>query len=114
MPGKGNDEAAITALRQRVLSDGPRALDHYAPFVAWQRQLADAPAPPPWTGTIRLYSQWMSRFPDRAENYVMLALIADEQPDAPTIATSLLQSGREQGAEPGQLLSFYLEQRPAR
>ena len=54
---QGEHARALAVLEQRVALDGSRALDQYAPFVRWQRQLAGSPPPPPWESTVRLYSQ---------------------------------------------------------
>ena len=108
----GDNEAAITALRQRVSLDGPDALPAYAPFVAWQRQLAGDPPPAPWHSTARLYTHWQTRFPQRAETHLLLAILHNEKRDDPNTAASLLQRAIDQATQPHSLITYYQTQLP--
>jgi cytochrome c-type biogenesis protein CcmH/NrfG len=103
---QGAYDEAVLALQRRAGLDGPQALERYAPFTRWQRQLAGEPAPPDWESTSHLYSQWMTRFPDRAEAYILLATARQRQGQA-SAADGSVRAGVEQGAEPGGLLTWY-------
>jgi hypothetical protein len=55
-----------------------------------------------------VYTAWQARFPSRAEGYVRLALVWEQQRHDEQQARAILQTGIKQGAQPAGLLSFYL------
>lgn len=103
--GKYGD--AIAALERRVQLDGPDALADRVPYVTWQRQLRNAPPPAPWRSTIELYTHWLTRFPRRAEPYLLVA-IARRRQGRPEVGEAIVASGIEREAEPSGLLAHYL------
>lgn len=103
---QGEYETALKHQQRRVELDGPQALDQYAPFTRWQRALVGEPAPPPWQSTERLYSQWATRYPARAEETMLLALVRERQ-GQPEAAARLIEAARARGAEPAGLLDGY-------
>jgi putative inorganic carbon (hco3(-)) transporter len=107
---QGNDALSINSLEMRVALDGPDALADYAPFIRWQRALQGTAAPPAWESTIRLYSQWMNRFPNRAEGYVLTAIARRRQGQA-VPAGGVVRAGVEAGAQPASILETYGQRR---
>ncbi|MCB0246892.1 MAG: hypothetical protein KDI12_26010, partial [Anaerolineae bacterium] len=59
---------------------------------------------------LRVYSNWMVRYPDRAEGYVRVALVWDRLAGNRTQAVAVLHDGLTKGAQPAALLSTALEQ----
>jgi len=103
---QGEYAMALVRLERRVERDGPQALDTYVPFTRWQRALAGEPPPPPWESTARLYTQWMNRYPARAEETMLLVLVRERQ-GQPEAAARLIEAARARGAEPAGLLDGY-------
>lgn len=112
---QGEYAAAIEAFHTRVQIDGKNATARYDPSESLRRRLLAQGGPDQWEDTVRIYSQWTSRFPQRAEHYVLIALVRDRHQDNPRGAAAVLNSGIERGAEPQGLLLYYLEtmQKPA-
>jgi len=104
----GEDAAALGALARAVAADGEGSVARYAPWLTWQRRLEDSPSPGIWHDLAQVYTQWLRRYPDRAETYARLALIYGQQLRDPTQARAVLLSGQEQGAMPASLLAYYL------
>ncbi len=106
----GADSAALEALQRRVELDRDHALGRYAPFEAWRRRLAGEAVGDPVDDLARVYTQWMTRYPDRAEGYVLVAIVQDRYQDNRPGAITVLQSGLERNAQPSGLLTHYLSQ----
>lgn len=106
---QGDQVAAVAALERRVTLDGRNPMATYAPFETLRRQLVAGEGHNEWDDLIRVYTHWNSRYPDRAEGYVQLAVVWQQHKGNPARATSLIQSGLERGAEPRDLLIYYLE-----
>jgi putative inorganic carbon (HCO3(-)) transporter len=109
----GNDQQALADLSQRVLLDSNQPLQQYAPFLAWPFLLRGEPVPNSPADLDRIYKPWQNRFPDRAENYVMRALLQEISGAAPDQAAVWLDRGRQADAQPASLLSAASE-RPGR
>jgi hypothetical protein len=105
---QGANEAALDAFRRRVVLDGRKPLELYAPFEVWRLRLADEPIPDPWDSVSGVYRRWSGRFPERAEGHVLRALVLQEHRMETTKAENQLQLGLEQGARPPGLLNHYL------
>ena len=99
-------DAALNAFARRVLIDG-RMPYRYAPFLAWQRELAGLPPESGWQTLLRVYRQWQIRFPGRAEYPVMISLIHQQHLQDSDQALLNQQQALEAGAMPGSLLEFY-------
>ena len=99
-------DAALNAFARRVLIDG-RMPYRYAPFLAWQRELAGLPPESGWQTLLRVYRQWQIRFPGRAEYPVMISLIHQQHLQDSDQALLNQQQALEAGAIPGSLLEFY-------
>jgi putative inorganic carbon (HCO3(-)) transporter len=103
----GEYEAALAAFEGRVALDGEDALARYAPWELWRRRLTGEAPGDPWRDLLWIYSQWQSRFPQRAEYYVLPALVrAGPQHDLPA-AVRVIHAGLDRGAEPQGLLQHY-------
>lgn len=98
-------QAAFDALAQRVALDARRPFT-YAPFLGWQRDLAGEPPEGEWPALLRIYSQWQTRFPERAELHVLVAL-THERGLLDDRAVPILDSALTGGALPRSLLEFY-------
>ena len=106
----GDEEAALAALRQRLTMEGGDPMARYAPWEPWRRQLLDAETPKAADDLLRIYSQWMVRYPDRAEGYVRVALVWDRLAGNRTQAVAVLHDGLTKGAQPAGLLNAALAQ----
>jgi hypothetical protein len=107
---QGSEEASIGALQQRMVLDRQDPLDRYAPFLKWRLQLAGEPLPEPSAGVLSIYKHWRNRFPDRAEAYVLTALVWQGPKEDGKRAATFLQAGLEKGAKPRELLLEFLNQ----
>jgi len=105
----GQQPEALSALRQRVALDGHDPLARYAPFELWQRRLAGEPQRDRWEDLAWVYGHWVSRFPLRAENHVLLALVRAEQQGRTQEAERFLRLALERRAQPAGLLWYGLE-----
>jgi O-antigen ligase len=103
-------DASISALRQRVALDGQNPLGLYAPFTLWQRQLAGQSSQDAWLDTLLIYRHWRNRYPDRAETYVLTALVWAERIGEADQAIATLQQGMDRGAAPIGLLDYAMGQ----
>lgn len=106
----GEYQAAVEALNREVEIDAEDAIARYAPFESLHRRIEGTEGHDKWDDTLRIYRPWMSRFPERAESYVLVALVKDQYQDDPKAAASVLNSGIARGAEPRGLLLYYLGQ----
>lgn len=106
----GDDEASLAALGRRVNMDGGDPMGRYAPWEPWRRRLLGEAAPGAAGDLAGVYSQWMVRYPDRAEGYVRVALVADRLQGDRARAAAVLQDGLNRGAQPAGLLASALAQ----
>lgn len=106
----GDEAAALAALRQRLAMDGANPMGRYAPWEPLRRRLLGQPAPAPADDLARVYSHWMTRYPDRAEGYVRVALVWERLKGDRAQAAAVLRDGLARGAQPEGLLTQALEQ----
>jgi hypothetical protein len=107
---QGDYDAALKAFGHRVRLDGQDPIARYAPFETLRRRIQGEAGHDNWDDTLQVYSQWMTRFPDRAETYVQIALVWDRCKSNPDHAIAVLRSGLDNGARPRGLLYYYLSQ----
>jgi putative inorganic carbon (hco3(-)) transporter len=105
---EGDPGAATDALERAAVLDIDGAVVRYEPWILWKRLLEGTEPPGVWQDLIAIYTQWMTRYPDRAEAVLQVALIYDRQLGDRGRARSVLQSGLEQGATPAGLLTRFL------
>ena len=105
----GQQPQSLSAFRQQVELDGQDPLARYAPFELLRRQAAGEAQGDRWEDTAWVYGHWVSRFPQRAENYILLALIRAEQQNRTAEGLRLLNQGIAARAQPGALLLHCLE-----
>jgi putative inorganic carbon (HCO3(-)) transporter len=101
-------QAALDALVQRVVSDVRRPYA-YAPFLPYQHELAGEPPESEWQALLSIYRQWQIRFPERAENQALVALVHERGLQNSQAAT-LLDNAIAAGALPRSLLELYRSQ----
>jgi hypothetical protein len=103
-PGEG--EEAVGALRRGVFVDAVDPLRRYA-----TGEVLFAPGRGPgdvdWAALQRVYHQWVTRYPRRAEWYVASAIAACEGEGDREGALARIAQGRAAGAEPEALLATY-------
>ncbi len=104
----GDQEQAMLALERSVELDGPEPMARYGPWVPWLRKLTGAQPVDPWDDLRQVYRHWNNRYPQRAEIYVLRALVWARYKDDPARARALVQAGLDAGAEPAGLLVHYL------
>ncbi len=104
----GDDEAALAALERRLAMDGGDPMARYAPWEPWRRRLLNESPPSAADDLAKVYSQWMVRYPDRAEGYVRVALAWERLRGNPAQAAAVLQDGLARGAQPAGLLNTAL------
>jgi putative inorganic carbon (HCO3(-)) transporter len=106
---EGNPAAAMLAFAYRVALDGQDALLRYYPSGSWLRgmQGGEQVKGDDWADLIKIYSQWMARFPERAAPYAEIGLIWQCYQDDPARATRVVGAGIEKGAVPPGLLEYY-------
>ncbi len=106
----GQYQEAMEAFRRRVELDGEDPIARYDPAEHLRRRLAGEEAQDGWEDVLRIYANWMTRFPQRAEPYVWSAVVHQEHRGAARDAVAVLTAGIERGAQPRGLLLYYLDQ----
>jgi len=104
---KGDQEQAVLALERSVDLDGHEPMARYGPWIPWSRKLTGAEPVDPWNDLLKVYGYWNTRYPQRAEVYVLRAMVWARHKDDPARARALVQAGLEAGAEPAGLLLRY-------
>jgi tetratricopeptide (TPR) repeat protein len=99
----GDSARALEALRQGALLDSLDPLRRYALGETLGRDPRSADS----AALQRVYAQWVTRYPRRAEWHAASAIVACEQQRNRQAATAALQRGRASGAEPTSLLASY-------
>ncbi len=105
----GRYPQAVEALEQGVRADGQSPLAQYAPWLLWARRIRDEDPSPACDDLLRVYSQWMARFPGHAEFYIQIAMVSATCRDDPAAARAVLGAGTAAHAEPAGLLTYYAE-----
>jgi hypothetical protein len=103
----GHQEQAILALERSVDLDGRDPMARYGPWMPWLRTLTGAEPVDPWDDLLWIYRYWNNRYPQRAEGYVLRALVWARHQGDPARARALVQTGLDAGAEPAGLLVHY-------
>lgn len=103
---RNEPEASLAALTQRMEIDGRNPFA-YAPFLAWQGDRTGQSPEGQWETLLRIYRQWHVRFPDRADNHVLMSLVLDQQLNDSKQAETIQQQALENGALPKSLLEYY-------
>ncbi len=106
----GQYPAAIEAFGERVRLDGENATARYDPSESLRRRIAGEQAEDRWGDAVRIYRHWTTRYPQRAEAYLLIALVRSQHHDDAQGAAAVLNAAIERGAEPGGLLQHGLEQ----
>lgn len=109
---EGSPTQALDAFAHRVVLDGQKPLPHYFPSDYWLRQIlgTDTAEVDDWNDLIRIYSNWMERFPARAEVYTGIGLVWQCHKGNPGQAENVLRTGIEKQAQPIELLEYYQRQ----
>lgn len=102
----GNEERALEAFSRRVELDGQDPITRYAPFEALRRWIQGEVGHDQWDDTIRVYSQWMTRFPEQMEPYLLTAMVLCQYKQDPARATQVLEAGLAH-AQPKGVLTLY-------
>ncbi len=105
----GEEAAALVTLQGVVEMDGRNAVAHYAPFENLRRRLAPQERHDPWADMLWPYQNWISRYPARAENYVLAALVQRYPLANPAAARETLQAGIRAGAVPDKLFTYAMD-----
>lgn len=103
---QGDDSAAFAAFERQVALDMASPLAAYAPFEAMRRSLAAENPGDPASDLIWIYSQWMVRFPTRAEPNVWAAIVHEQYRADPKEARAVLEQALERGAQPRGILEY--------
>jgi len=106
---RGNNLAAVSTLRMRITIDRSHPLNQYAPFEKWRIALIHEPTRPDLNELLHIYSVWATRYPKRAELYILKALVMEQIESWDEAKRQILQ-GQQANAEPSELLDFYFEQ----
>jgi putative inorganic carbon (HCO3(-)) transporter len=101
---------AMDAFLHAVEEDGRQAVASYAPFEHLRRRITGDKEHDRWADVLWIYSNWMARFPQRAEPVVLVALVRERYLGDTQGAAAVVRSGVERGAQPHGLLLYYLEQ----
>jgi O-antigen ligase len=104
---RGDYAGALASLNAAVALDGRTPYALYAPFERWRQRLQGEPQADRREALLRIYGNWMRRYPGRAEHYVQVALVWREHLDREDCARRVLHAGIDEGAEPSRLLSHY-------
>jgi len=105
---EGDFDTALGAFERRVALDGVDPIGRYAPFEAIRRFINHQDGYDRWDDLLRVYGQWIARFPTRAETYVLAAVVWHRYKGDSTRAAAVIRSGLDHGAQPAALLSYYL------
>lgn len=100
----GRVEPAWEHYRAMVALDLQQQLISYNPVQALRIALqVEAEAGPP-AERLKIYQAWNTRFPQRAEGYLLKAILLGEHLAQPEAAQNALQAGVQAGARPAELL----------
>jgi len=106
---EGIEPLAMNAFAHRVALDGKDPFLRYFPSKHWLTQLDGSydPEGEKWDDLVQVYSQWMARFPDRAELYIEASIAWQCRLNNPEMAARILTKGIEKGVMPPGLLEYY-------
>ncbi|MBN2148906.1 MAG: O-antigen ligase family protein [Anaerolineales bacterium] len=106
---QGDFPAALQHYSQRVALDMDDPLANYDPAQKIQQWLDPQSSPDPAAELGRIYQAWNTRFPERAEGYLLKYLLASQYQADPGRGQALLQAGLQANAQPLGLLEYLLE-----
>jgi hypothetical protein len=100
---QGRYPAAQEHYARRVALDLHDPLAGYNPAGRIQSWIDPSAPSDPTAELYKIYSNWNARFPERAEGYLLLSLLAARKAD-PARVQAILQAGEQAGARPLGLL----------
>ena len=106
---EGNANMALDAFAHRVALDAQAPLLHYFPseyLLRWIKDDASIEGEN-WADLVKIYSQWIDRYPNRAESYIETGLIWQCYLGNIDKSQSIVSSGIEKQAQPIEVLEFY-------
>lgn len=108
---QGNYPTAYGYFARRVNLDNTNAWWAYYPPRALIQRLENKPAgtAEQWQHLLEIYTQWATRYPQRAENYLTAGLVSQLYINEPAGAVQFYQNGITQNAQPAGLLPYALE-----
>ncbi len=107
---RGDDQNALAELSKAVELDGRNPYWEYYPPEFFIRRLSGNNNPASnWDDLLDVYTHWVDRFPQRAENYLLCSILLAQQKHDLQGAESFLMRGLDQKAEPRRPLQSYLE-----
>ncbi|MHB0868235.1 MAG: O-antigen ligase family protein [Chloroflexota bacterium] len=106
----GDYVAAAGAIERAVDLEDSGTVGRYLPADSLRRQISGSGPAEVWGDLLRANSQWVTRYPGRAELYAQAAAVWYRQRGDAARAAAALRSGLAAGAEPRGLLESYLEQ----
>lgn len=101
---QGEYAAAEEHYAQRVALDLQDPIARYNPAQHIQHWLAPPAQLDPAAELLKIYRNWNARFPERAEGYLLLSLLATRYQEDPARGQAYLQAGVQAGARPLDLL----------
>ena len=107
----GDVQQALEAFNHRVTLDMQDPLAQYFPSEYLLRRIQGTDLSPTLAcqDLVQTYSNWMVRYPQRAENYVLLSLTQQSCQAGASQASQVLKLGLQNGAEPRSLLEYALQ-----
>lgn len=105
---QGQDERALAVLETRVTLDARDPLGRYAPGEALRRQVLVGPSAAHWDDLLAIYQKWITRYPRRAEDYALAAIVLYRHKQNRIEAARVLCQGLQEDGQPGRLLSYFL------
>lgn len=107
---QGDNATAYGYFSLRVIQDSAKPWQRYYPPRAMINQLENHPTGPAENQQVlfEIYSQWLTRYPQRAENYLLAGLVAHLLIDNPNQAAQIYQNGIHRQAQPDGLLPYAL------
>ncbi|MBN1886780.1 MAG: O-antigen ligase family protein [Thermoflexales bacterium] len=105
----GHYEQALTAFAYQVILDDDDPYGRYYLPGSLLRRVRGEGLDHPWDDALQVYSQWMMRFPDRAEGYLQVGLVWERYKLDPAQARRVIEAGISQEAQPLGLLTYYLD-----
>jgi tetratricopeptide (TPR) repeat protein len=106
----GNDPIALDELSKAVELDGSDPYREYFPPEFIIRQVTGtSDTADNWDDLLNIYGHWTTRFPQRAEGYLLCSIVSAQQMHDLKGAEAYLTRGQDQGAEPRRQLEYFLE-----
>ncbi len=102
----GEDEQAIQSFRRRVELDGPDPTARYDPAGTVLRLVREKNQLPSYD-PIQVYHHWMSRFPERVEPHLLVAIYSCERSANRAMAVRALEKGLARAEPKGPLALYY-------